>query len=122
MGQREAIAFGEGVATTMRLKFEKLDRSFLPGQQRSGTDPTATAPGQDVDLAAIVNRLRTGSAQQASAPETSLMFAGPADATSQPGDPDYRRPSSLLRRPATDETEQRYGLKPTTFGVRPHGG
>ncbi len=122
MGQREAIVFGEGVATTMRLKFEKLDRNLLPGQQLSSADPTATAPGQDVDLAAIVNRLRTGSAQQASAPETSLMFAEPADATSQPGDPDYRRPSSLLRRPATDEAEQRYGLKPTTFGVRPHNG
>lgn len=122
MGQREAIAFGEGVATTMRLKFEKLDRSLLPGQQRSSADPTATAPGQDVDLAAIVNRLRTGSAQQASAQETSLMFAESTDATSQPGDPDYRRPSSLLRRPASDETEQRYGLKPTTFGMRPHGG
>ncbi|EXL09959.1 ATP-binding protein [Aquamicrobium defluvii] len=122
MGQREAIAFGEGVATTMRLKFEKLDKRLLPGQQRSSADPTAIAPGQDVDLAAIVNRLRTGSAQQATAPETSLMFAGSADATSQPGDPDYRRSSSLLRRPVTDEAEQRYGLKPTTFGMRPHNG
>lgn len=122
MGQREAIAFGEGVATTMRLKFEKLDRSLLPGQQRGGSDPTAAEPGRDVDLAAIVNRLRAGSAQQTLSPETSLMFAEPADITSQPGDPDYRRPSSLLRRPVIEEPEQRYGLKPTTFGVRPHNG
>jgi hypothetical protein len=50
------------------------------------------------------------------------MFAESTDATSQPGDPDYRRPSSLLRRPASNETEQRYGLKPTAFGMRPHGG
>ena len=30
MGQREAIAFGEGVATTMRLKFERLDAKPHP--------------------------------------------------------------------------------------------
>lgn len=121
MGQREAIAFGEGVATTMRLKFEKLDKSLLPGQNK-GDDPTAGASGREVDLAAIVNRLRNGSAQQTLSPETSLVFADPADAASQPGDPDYRRPSSLLRRPVTEEAEQRYGLKPTTFGMRPHNG
>ena len=38
MGQREAIAFGEGVATTMRLKFEKLAENLIPGtgQARAG--------------------------------------------------------------------------------------
>src|SRR5690606_15463040 len=30
MGQREAIAFGEGVATTMRMKFEELKPEELP--------------------------------------------------------------------------------------------
>ena len=30
MGQREAIAFGEGVATTMRLKFERMDGQSDP--------------------------------------------------------------------------------------------
>ena len=31
MGQREAIAFGEGVATTMRLKFERMAGQPYPG-------------------------------------------------------------------------------------------
>ncbi len=31
MGQREAIAFGEGVATTMRLRFERIDDKLIPG-------------------------------------------------------------------------------------------
>src|SRR5690606_20270483 len=31
IGQREAIAFGDGVATTMRMKFEQLAQEFLPG-------------------------------------------------------------------------------------------
>lgn len=121
MGQREAIAFGEGVATTMRLKFEKLDRSLLPGQQK-GDDPTACLNGREVDLASIVNRLRNGMApQQVQQPEPSMVIAEPVDRTSQPGDPDYRRASSLLRRSVTDETDQRYGLKPSTFGMKPHG-
>jgi DNA helicase HerA-like ATPase len=121
MGQREAIAFGEGVATTMRLKFEKQDRSLLPGQQK-GDDPTACLNGCEVDLASIVNRLRNGMASHpASQAEQSIAMAAPVDKTTQPGDPDYRRASSLLRRSVTEEAEQRYGLKPSTFGMKPHG-
>ncbi len=72
MGQREAIAFGEGVATTMRMKFEKLEPDMLPGSayKHGGIiQPSATDP-DEVDLAAIVARLRTvgrdqfGSAQE----------------------------------------------------------
>ena len=57
MGQREAIAFGEGVATTMRLKFEKLSDGTDPRhrQARAGLPSKA---GDDVDLVAIVERLR----------------------------------------------------------------
>lgn len=118
MGQREAIAFGEGVATTMRLKFETLDRSLLPGQQK-GDDPTASVNGREVDLAAIVNRLRNGVTPQQHEP--SMAMAEPVDRMRQPGDPDYRRASPLSRGPATEETEPRYGLKPATFGMKPHG-
>src|ERR1043165_6170215 len=56
MGQREAIAFGEGVATTMRLKFEKLAQELIPGTSKPD-DLEAEVDG-DVDLAAIVERLR----------------------------------------------------------------
>jgi DNA helicase HerA-like ATPase len=56
MGQREAIAFGEGVATTMRLKFEMIAPALLPGSAKHN----ASAPGEanDVDLATLVQRLR----------------------------------------------------------------
>src|SRR5690606_429428 len=46
MGQREAIAFGEGVATTMRMKFEKLDEALLPGGGKRD-QTTADAAEQD---------------------------------------------------------------------------
>ena len=57
MGQREAIAFGEGVATTMRLKFERMAAHSGCRQAAEAAD---AAPGEagDIDLAAIVERLR----------------------------------------------------------------
>src|SRR5690606_29835153 len=62
LGQREAIAFGDGVATTMRMKFEKLPDELLPGTK---DDPDGrnrqhddTAGVDDVDLARIVERMR----------------------------------------------------------------
>ena len=58
MGQREAIAFGEGVATTMRLKFEELDEHLHP---RRGASATTAKPGRRRRRrrpGAIVERLR----------------------------------------------------------------
>jgi uncharacterized protein len=59
MGQREAIAFGEGVATTMRLRFEEMDAALLPGSSLKRGDVEVLSDGNDVDLFSIVSRLRT---------------------------------------------------------------
>ncbi|MCV0397997.1 MAG: DUF87 domain-containing protein [Rhizobiaceae bacterium] len=56
MGQREAIAFGEGVATTMRMRFEKLDASRIPGSGKKRELEAATEG--EIDLVAVVDRLR----------------------------------------------------------------
>ncbi|MHB2264359.1 ATP-binding protein [Aliihoeflea sp. PC F10.4] len=56
MGQREAIAFGEGVATTMRMKFETLKPDELPGRAVD-TNAIDTAKGE-LDLHALVRGLR----------------------------------------------------------------
>lgn len=73
MGQREAIAFGDGVATTMRMKFEMLPAKLLPGVKvRYGdTGDGAQRSVDDVDLAGIVARMR-GSGRQAH--QTSSTF------------------------------------------------
>ena len=111
MGQREAIAFGEGVATTMRLKFEKLPQEFIPGtSQREQT--VAAEEGNDVDLAMIVERLRN-----VPKPQQSMAFAETVDSSRQAGDADYRKPASA-RLPADEDFDLRYGLKPATFGIR----
>ena len=113
MGQREAIAFGEGVATTMRLKFEKLPSHLLPGTAKR-EEATSSKTGDDVDLVAIVERLRNvpKPTQQA------MAFAEVVDSGRQAGDPDYRKPPAA-RTPSDDDFDMRYGLKPATFGLRP---
>jgi DNA helicase HerA-like ATPase len=113
MGQREAIAFGEGVATTMRLKFEKLEQRLLPGTAKPQEEPAANKG--DVDLITIVERLRN-----VPKPTSNLAFAEPVSAQLQPGDPGYRRPDipPPAPRPATDEMDFSYGLKPGRFGSR----
>lgn len=58
MGQRECIAFGDGVAATMRMKFEVLDRRYIPGS--AVRDHTQDAMVQDIDLNTIVERMRSG--------------------------------------------------------------
>lgn len=56
MGQREAIAFGEGVATTMRMKFETLKPEELPGRA-THVEQRDTGP-DEIDLHALVRGLR----------------------------------------------------------------
>ncbi|TPM38645.1 ATP-binding protein [Mesorhizobium sp. B2-3-4] len=113
MGQREAIAFGEGVATTMRLKFERLPAHLLPGTSKREEEVTSKAG--DVDLVAIVERLRNVPKPQSQ----SMAFAEVVDTGRQAGDPDYRKPATAVRAQPEDDFDTRYGLKPATFGLRP---
>lgn len=112
MGQREAIAFGEGVATTMRLKFEKLAQELIPGTAKR--DDLDSDVDGDVDLAAIVERLRN-----VPKPQQQMAFAEVVDSSRQAGDPDYRKPATAQRIQPDDDFDMRYGLKPATFGIRP---
>ena len=60
MGQREAIAFGDGVAATMRMKFETLDRSRIPGSSARDSLVPMSDRRVETDLAAIVEKMRNG--------------------------------------------------------------
>lgn len=88
MGQREAIVFGEGVGTTMRMKFERLDLSRIPGRNKGYGDDRGAADGE-VDLAAIVDRLRN-----VFKPQAQHVPAGTAASpVRQAGEPEFRRPA-----------------------------
>lgn len=57
IGQREAIAFGEGVATPMRLRFEKIGAELIPGRRNAASQADQPVAG-DINLAEIVARMR----------------------------------------------------------------
>jgi DNA helicase HerA-like ATPase len=115
MGQREAIAFGEGVATTMRLKFERLASNLIPGAGKRHAVDAPTGNGEDVDLVAIVERLRN-----VPKPQQNLGFAEPVDMQRQAGDSGYRKPAAeAAPPPAPEDLDVSFGLKPSTFGLRP---
>lgn len=113
MGQREAIAFGEGVATTMRLKFEKIDQSLIPGAAKHAME-APSADSRDVDLVGIVERLRN-----VPKPQPAMNFSETVDTMRQAGDSDYRKPVVTPRPQPDDDFDTRYGLKPATFGLKP---
>lgn len=94
MGQREAIAFGEGVATTMRLRFEKLPTNLLPGVHKK--DDVGAVGRGEVDLASIVDKLRNVS--RAGAGAETQAFGQPVAPRGQAGDPDFRalRPAETV--------------------------
>ena len=88
MGQREAIAFGEGVATTMRMRFERLDPALIPGPQEArgrgaGRERRRHRPHQH-RRAAGTCRNRRATSPSPSRSAHSL----------QPGDPGYRKPET----------------------------
>ncbi|QDY99245.1 ATP-binding protein [Nitratireductor mangrovi] len=85
MGQRESIAFGEGVATPMRLKFEELSPEMIPGAHADG-DMGAVSNPDDVDLASVIKRMRriSHTVPEAGSEEDPTFFG---------------EPSSLLKRP-----------------------
>ena len=87
MGQREAIAFGEGVATTMRLKFERLPPELIPGIQKQDAGNAEGGNGDDIDLVAIVDRLRNVPKPQAQAAGIGELVSPVAQA----GEPQYRK-------------------------------
>lgn len=75
MGQREAIAFGDGVGTTMRLKFEQLPADQLPGAASSNTFCQPT--DQDIDIFSLVEALRRAESPAQSEDEAGLDFPSP---------------------------------------------
>jgi len=111
MGQREAIAFGEGVATTMRLKFEALPDKHIPGLGKEHYGEEAPAPAGKLDIQAIIERMRNSQTRQASAP------VEPEPALQQ----QRANLDLLLKRqakPALSDEDPNfgYGLKSGTFG------
>jgi hypothetical protein len=111
MGQREAIAFGEGVATTMRMKFEKIPLNLLPGAGRKAGSAVAPGNPEDIDLVAIVERLRN-------VPKVApaLPTGEPVSPRRQAGESEFRKPVSFSHGGSTDPVQ---GQRPGAVTYRP---
>lgn len=83
MGQREAIAFGDGVATTMRLKFEQLPPHLLPG----ASTPSFQVNEDDIDIFSLVEGLRRPEAPSEFGGEAALEFPSPLRGLGYAGQP-----------------------------------
>ncbi len=106
MGQREAIAFGEGVATTMRMKFEYLPPALLPGSARRKRSEEPVSD-DDIDIHALVASLRgSGNAGPAAFPSSGLGM--PADPLRQAGDPAPLPPEKRAPQPE-ERFRRRFG-------------
>jgi uncharacterized protein len=58
IGNREAIAFGEGVATPMRMKFTFQDKSVLPAAATAGHGPAVAGAKPQISLRSVVAKMR----------------------------------------------------------------
>ncbi len=103
MGQREAIAFGEAVATPMRLKFEELSADKIPGA-RADTSLGHVAAPEEVDLHAIIDRMRRTERRPPADAEEDASFFGDA--------------SPLLKRPPA-EPHRETAASPVQAGLAP---
>ena len=116
MGQREAIAFGDGVATTMRMKFEYLAPALLPGagHGRAEAHGEEIATDEDVDLASLVAGLlsvvpKMRDETGLGVPVDTRRQAGDPSPQQQQGDPGHRsRTDRPLRRFDDDSFKRLY--------------
>jgi DNA helicase HerA-like ATPase len=111
MGQREAIAFGEGVATTMRMKFEYMKPTLLPGAGKIADEEIEEGDIDDVDIAALIDSLRS-----VARPTTPVAGAigTPVDPYRQAGEAP-RAPSAQAQQPQPGEDRPRRRFDDDSF-------
>ncbi len=64
IANREAIAFGEAIATPMRLMFENVPKSKLPGSHIYENQAKLAAGGAAISLDVVINRMRLTKEQE----------------------------------------------------------
>jgi DNA helicase HerA-like ATPase len=79
IANREAIAFGEALATPMRMMFEVVPQSKLPGSHIYANQAKLAAGGTSVPLETVINRLRLTKEQEKDE-ETGFDMGSPAPA------------------------------------------
>lgn len=76
IANREAIAFGEAIATPMRLMFENVPKTKLPGSHIYENQAKLAAGGSAVALDTVINRMRLTKEQEK---DEEVGFAMPSE-------------------------------------------
>lgn len=115
IANREAIAFGEGLKTPMRLTFENIPKELLPGQHIYDMQE-AVKHGREVNLASVINRMRhTETSNRLSEQSDIAMLAETLSAFPEPEPaPTMNAPLPQPESIAPAETDE-----PEELGVRP---
>jgi len=120
LGQREAIAFGDGVSLPVRIKFDEMAKENLP---RSSTarfsEKWQTSVGDEDFLEQVVERWRTaGNAGYEGQSQTSMMLESYDRAHEQQANPHAGMPNPAGPMPAHGQPGMR---QPVPANTRPSG-
>ena len=103
LGQREAIAFGDGVALPVRIKFDELKKECLPRSSTARFSEQWQASVGDQDfLEQVVERWRSAGLGSADAMQNMAMFAE-AMGLSPESDAAMAQPTQAAPRPAAPD-------------------
>ncbi len=125
IANREAIAFGEGLKTPMRLTFETIAKELLPGRHIYEMQE-AVRNGRNVDISQVVRRMRNSDSSQRHEETAGIADLGEFVAVVQPGLGQETRPvqhgvqreAPPPRPAAMAETLRRHADAPTAFAPR----
>jgi uncharacterized protein len=120
IANREAIAFGEALATPMRLMFETVAASKLPGSHIYENQAKLAAGGAGVPLETVVNRMRLIAEPEKDEeynPEAEMAPRTNIPAPSLDGAP-VRRFTGVAEN-HRDTSELRPGLRQPDVGIKP---
>lgn len=117
LGQREAIAFGDGVSLPVRIKFDDLPKSALPRSSSAVFSKLWQKPvGDQALVEQIVEKWRSSSTENAADPNSQLaMLAENMQISDQSASPEPEQPAAAHQStPATQgrpEQQTRNGLQ-----------
>jgi uncharacterized protein len=113
IANREAIAFGEALATPMRLMFETVPKAKLPGSHIYENQAKLAAGGAATPLETVINRMRLTKEQEK---DEETGFASPAAEPEQAPASRFSQASQLAAQPQAPAAPAR-PLNPLAAGL-----
>jgi hypothetical protein len=122
LGQREAIAFGDGVSLPVRIKFDELPKSALPRSSTARFSEKWQKPaGDDAFVQSVVDRWRASGSPHAVAEEIHEPFEPVAPTEQAQRRPSHGAPASGMQRPPAAPAAVRPAIPAAPHSQQPAG-